>query len=322
MIHPSTRPVALLVVLITACKGDPKPTLVLDAATVSDRLESIGQDVPGCDVTGGASLSRVAPAVRGLRTLMRALPAGGPLMAGSGSTGACGGDLTVEFSHESGVTDYTLHFNDLCLTSADGNITVSGDVSGREIGTPSDAGPVIEAMEVATVGAVTITQNGQTTDIVVTGGRAEYGKPEAWAPGEPDAANPDVVTLDNATATYSSDGRTEYVTGLRYERTGGDVATVTVTQGQLGRTDEAFVTMATVEGDPIVVDLVAMQVQSGTVRLAGADDTELLVRPGETTGTLEFDLDGAPFASGLDCSAGRQPLVQAGVALIVALPIY
>ncbi|HMV65252.1 MAG TPA: hypothetical protein PKA64_00280 [Myxococcota bacterium] len=296
-------------IALTAC-GKDKATLVLDEATVTSRLEEIGRDVPGCDVSAGAELARVMAGVGAL-----------PVPDVSTVSGTCGGTLTVTSEHANGITDYTLVAASLCAGSADGDVVLDGTIQAREIGEPSDVGPVISAFELDSEGPIAIAQGGGTIDLEIDGIRAEYGKPAAWYPEEPDAANPDVTTVDEVRITFSSDGRTEVLRGLRVERTGGSGASLTITDGQLGREGEGFANLRTPPGEPLLIDTFGLSLSGGAIELDGAKDTVLRVTPGGS-GTLVFELDGAPFPTGLDCSVGRQPMVEVGMALLVSLPIY
>lgn len=294
--------------LLVAC-GGAHGTLVLDEATVSARLAEIGADVPGCDVTSGASAA------------LRQLTEPGPLRIDGGS-GPCGGTMSVSSEHVNGTTTYTVGFDQFCTSSADGNVTYQGTVVAVQEGKPTDNGPKISALEAHTDGPLVVAQNGQTIDITVDSVRTEYGVPDVWYPGAPDEANPDVTTVSHASAVFSSDGREEYVRDLVYTRAGVWDATYEVKGGQLGREGEDFVTIRTADGDPLVINVLGLQISSGTVEFGGADGTVLAVRPeGTTAGVMVMDLNDAPYAEGLNCAAGREPLVQFAMTLLTAVPI-
>jgi hypothetical protein len=295
-------PYLLAASALFGCKSD-KPTMVLDDALVSNRLELLDAELPGCRVGDPQS---PPPAV----------------FAGNGSTGTCGGDVAVDFTHESGITDYVVEFIQFCMTSPDGDLIVNGTVDAREVGTPSDSGPVISALEASTDGVVSVERGGETFDIEVTGLRTEYGLPATWAPDWPDETNPDETTIERASIRWS-DGTEDYVEGVRYQRTGGLQATVRIFEGKLGREGGDFVVIRTSEAEPLEVDMLGLGIAGGALEIQGAKDTLLVVRPhDEVTGAFDLELDGTPFPDGLDCSGGREPFLQAGLAIINALPVY
>ena len=295
------------VLFLVACGAH--GTLVLDEATVSARLAEIGADVPGCDVTSGAT------------TVLRQLTAPGPLRIDGGS-GPCGGTMSVSSEHVDGTTTYTVGFDQFCSSSVDGDVTYQGTVVAVQEGKPTDSGPKISALEVRTDGPLVVAQNGATIDIAVDSVRTEYGVPDVWYPGAPDDANPDVTTVSHASAVFSSDGREEYIRDLVYTRAGVWDATYVVKEGKLGREGEDFVTVRTADGDPLVINVLGLQITGGTVEFGGAEGTVLAVRPdGTTAGVMVMDLNDAPYAEGLNCSAGREPLAQFAMTLLTAIPI-
>jgi hypothetical protein len=185
----------------------------IDVAAVQTGLEETGAFAAVCHAApnpGSAvranlkteTLSKVVKHIReaSLRT--------GPIYRHLGSTpppdefGDCGGRITFSnYSHSNGVTTATLVFDSFCSISDDvgGNhITLDGDVSFVDTGTPSAFGPITTKIEADS-------PNGVTTDTETPGGTPlassklsfndfllQVGVPG----GEPTSSNPDRVSID------------------------------------------------------------------------------------------------------------------------------
>jgi len=331
MRHVRELMLALAVSALAAGCGD-KP-LVLDQATVDDRLDRLEEMVPNCESPDVATPTRaMRTAARqmqklseGARLLGKASGRLPPLlpMAGVGSSGSCGGTLDVTFEHGHGDTDYVLDFSGFCMSSDDGDIVLNGTVKGFEDGTPSDLGPVADSLEVSTDGPLEVVAEGNTMQVTLEGARTEYGNPAAGSPGAPDDENPNVTTVREASVVYVDfDEREDYIHDLRVERTGGTTATVRILDGVLGTRGEGRVDIRTPEGDPLVINLLGPTVTSGTIELQGADDTVMTLQPGAEPGMIDLTLNGAPFDRMADCSSARTPLVESVAAIFLALPIY
>jgi hypothetical protein len=296
----------LALVLLVACNGDPKPTLVLDEAVVADVLTTVTTVVPNCDV-GSTEAARTPPT--------------GPQYAGTGSTGACGGSLDVTFNHESGVTDYDVTLADLCLTGPQGDMTWSGGIAATEIGTPSDDGPIIKAFELSTVGDLTILTGGETVTASITDARADYGDPQPWYPGLATEAKPNVVEVDTIAVDLGGDAYT--LTGLRYEAVGEFMSTSIAVTGGLLEGPGGTVTVRTNDGAPLAIMVAGGAVTAGGLVLGGADDTEVVLTPVDgSIGVFDITVNGAAYPDRLDCVDAIGPTGALTVALMSALPIY
>lgn len=329
------------------------PLLVLDAAEVSSRLARIEAAIPTCTTTGapvdtGAgqdtdndtdavaaaqiSLGRrdltvmrglLAQATDAFKALSAARRAGldVQLIAGNGATGSCGGSLDVGYDHGDGTTVYTLVFADFCASGDVTDVTMNGTVVGKEIGTPSDDGPVISAFELDTEGPLAVAYDGGGFEVTATGVRSEFGNPSTWQPASPDADNPDVTRVRNVTFESSDPEIPDMVIrGLEWERP-GPARDIAITTGVVGARDDGHVRVSTPPGELLVID--PLRPVGGAVILEGADDTQVVARPvaGEAL-SFELEVEGAPFEQGLDCSETSGVGLEIGVALLGALPIY
>jgi hypothetical protein len=245
------------------------------------------------------------------------------MKAGVSTVGTCGGSLDVTFDHESGVTDYEAIMADYCVSGAEGDSVYNGTVVAKEVGNPSDNGPVIESLELSTVGAVTVTQGTQTLEITVEDVETDYGVPQEWEPGFPDEANPDRTKIGAIRVVYPSTGREDFVENLEIERSTGLPATVTILSGTSGTVGDDIANIRTAEGEPLILDVYNGTFQGGTLEIVGAKDTLVAVtpRPG-SPGVYDVTLDGVPYDQSIDCSNGEAPRSVAVQALLQALPVY
>jgi len=320
---------AILVLAACLSAGCGEKLLVLDEATLDERLDHVDAAVPLCESAPSGEASAARLVGEEWLVLAEELASGAgmpfpPLMPGNGSSGSCGGSLEVQYDHGNGDTDYVVTFADFCLSSADGDLVVDGTLEAFEDGKPSDFGPVVDSLELNTKGPLVITHGGETIEVTLDRARTEYGNPQAGSPGDPDAANPDVITVRSGTMVYvDHDDREDYVRDVRIERTGGTTATVTIVEGEAGTRGEGRVDIRTVEGDPLIVDIAGAAVTGGSVELLGADDTVVTLVPDPAQpGVVDITLDGEPFDRSADCTASRGPVIEAAIALLFALPIH
>ncbi|MBW1881657.1 MAG: hypothetical protein JRJ84_25135 [Deltaproteobacteria bacterium] len=323
---------ALAAALLLGGCGD--KLIVIDEAAADYRLDEIDASLPLCGAMDVGTPTRAMRSAVGqmqqfaryTRLLSGSKGRMPPMlpMAGVGSTGTCGGSLDVTFDHGGGDTDYVLAFNSYCMTSSDGDIVINGVVEAFEDGKPSPMGPVVDSLEMETDGEVEIVHNGETILATIRGDRTEYGIPAAGGPGIPDAENPNVRTLREASAVFvDHDNREDYIRDVRIERTGGTSATVTILEGEAGTKGVGRVDIRTAAGDPLVINVGGSRVVSGTVELLGADDTIMTLQPSCTQpGVIDITVNGAPYDQAADCSTALGPAAEAVVAMYNALPLY
>lgn len=286
-------------------KRDYGELLTIDKALVQDRIERLEAAVPACTATTAAA-----------RRTNR-LP-----VAGTGSTGSCGGAVAVDTAHDNGITDYTLDLDAYCMSGTDaGDVVVDGVVVGQERGTPSDAGPIIDSFSLETDGPLTVDHDGPDLEITIDGVVADYGLPAAWTPDTATAADPDVTTLDLLTVHFPGGEESDLLVGdLVVERV-GTPPQWTITEGALALEGEGYVQISTPPGEPFAFG--GVDTMSGSIVLTGADDTQLIITTSATTPmAVELELNGAPMAQGVDCSPALPFLVQGVAAAYLALPLY
>lgn len=322
--------VAVLAALFAGACNSSGKLLKIDEETLNSTLDHIDQSIPAC-TSGAASAARrhdtvglgeqIGLLMERLRQADFAARSQAPaytLIAGVGSTGSCGGSLNVDYSHESGITEYAVGMLDFCMATADGNLTVTGALNAKETGKPSDAGPVISAFDASSDGPIEVVTATDTISIVLDDAHTDYGVPAAWTPGVPDAENPDVTTVKSLTATFG-DGREDFVDHLRIERVGSP-SEVTVTEGDVGTRGDGYVRVRTPDGEPLVVQ--ALTPISGALEFQGAGDTVLTARPVGAQMVFDLELDGAAFPRGVDCAAIDGLKSEALTAFLMALPLF
>lgn len=286
-------------------KRDYGELLVIDEALVQDRLVRLEAAVPACTTTSSAARRA------------RQLP-----VAGTGTTGSCGGEVAVDTAHDNGITDYSIDLDAFCMSGTDaGDVVLDGIVEGQERGTPSDAGPIIDSFVLETEGPLTVDHDGPDMEITIDGVVADYGLPAAWAPDTATAADPDVTTLDLLTVHFPGGEESDLLVGdLVVERV-GTPPQWTITEGAVALEGEGYVQLSTPPGEPFTFG--GVEAMSGSLVLTGADDTTLVITPSASTPmAMELELNGAPMAQGVDCSPALPFLVQGVAAAYLALPLY
>lgn len=296
--------------------GGTADAMVLDAQSVRDHADRFAALFPGCTAVDGGVDSGVDSGVDTVSLPPTATP-----VAGTGSTGSCGGSLDVAYDHGDGDTTYDLLFNDFCVSSDSSEVTLNGQVVGFEDGTPSDVGPVVDRLTVDSQGPVTAAMADSTVEVEVTGVEITYGDPQAWEPGTPTADAPDVLTATRIVAAApGSDTPTMTLTGLQAERV-GDVPELSVLAGTLDVEGEGTLQVSTLPGQPLTLE--SFVLGGGVIVLEGADDAvlELHTVPDQPF-VLDFQLDGAPLDLALDCSEAGPVVLELLPALWAALPLY
>lgn len=302
---------ALFPLILSACAGpdddrdggaDLGPLLPLDVETVQARVLALDALLPGCTAAGAGTPTR--------------LP-----IAGQGAAGDCGGELVVDWEHGDGDTAYVLDFQSFCVSGGGDAVTLDGVVEGLESGTPSDDGPVIDALELAIPGTLAVAHPGGAIDVQLTRLRADYGVPAAWQPGTPTADAPDRTRVDDLIFAFpGTDHPDMRFTELEAERVGA-VPELTVVDGAVVLGEEGHVRIRTAPGAPVSVD--GLDGLTGTVEILGADDAVLEIEVG-AAGPLGFTgrIDGAELPVTMDCAEALPPGLQIYAALLSALPIH
>lgn len=297
----------------------------INATAVQDSVTWITTTVPGCKLnTGAASAASVAAVQEGvagasvvrqvMSVIAEAKKAGGgsfASMAVQQFAGDCGGSLNVSDVHANGITTYTYAFSNFC--SLDSTVSppqqtkVDGTMTAREIGTPSDSGPIVSAMEF-NANQLAVTAKDGTTTLTVNNARVAYGVPDTWSPGAPTASNPDRISIEQATVRFQEQNRIHTVSNFNastYESGGNSVTNIS--DGRYATTSHGYLNLAT--GQSIVMNVDGRWI-SGSLSLTGSDGIAVLVTPSSTKdGVMNIALNGQPIGAGLDCSGALGQVV-------------
>ncbi len=289
-------------ILVASLVGGCTSKVSWTEAKVDEELSQIEDNVPFCHVIeAGADVSA------------KAFPR---------ANGTCGGAISGTSEHDNGVTDYEILLEGYCLTTDDGDLVLDGVLRAREVGKPSDDGPIIDRLEGSTDGPVIIDHGGEITEFELQDGLVEYGLPEAWAPGVPTEDDPDLLSVKEFALTFP-DGSTTFVTDVEASRTGDMTLELTVTAGEFGVRGDYTSDLRTPEGEPLVFDLAYLNFGGSGAELQGKRGSVLTIIPEPLVpGRFDLELDGEPYKSSLDCSEGVVPVMTIGAALYTELPIY
>lgn len=256
--------------------------------------------------------------------------------------GPCGGSVTVTSDHADGSTDYQMAFSQYCMAVpapvamlsaersidgaatkvvADDELLIDGIVNARQVGKPSDFGPLVSELN-SSFKDLALTVGADRTVVSVDSAKTVYGTPFlSWLQPAPTEADPDKFSVSKVTMDFETRGTVDVVRSLSGTRWGPtDAAIVDINAGSYvrGETGEAF-NIAT--PSTIVVNIEQAEWVSGEVDLLGADNTGMTVAPGDSTGTYTVVLNGDATGSA-DCADGQEPLEHIVDLVVDQLPIY
>ncbi len=279
--------------------------------TVESTLARVADFVPGCSVSGSAArvaadgtgaFSAFAEAVGSQLNLKRALRTAPYTIPETTIPGSCAdnpGSIVMSGEHDNGDTSLSLVFNAFCAENdATGEqVIVDGSVSAFEDGTPSDTGPIVEAVDVDSPG-LTVESGGTSVTMTLSGLHYVFGVPD----GDPTAENPDVLTLTSLTVTDNTTGEVSQVTNLTIKTyDSGDSTVVIVDSGTMCLPDTGCVDIET--ETPFVMDADG-NVTSGSLLITGSDGNTVTVTADPTKpGAFAVAVNGSELeGTELDCS--------------------
>jgi hypothetical protein len=293
---------------------------VVDETSVNKSMVFVEETIPGCQMV---EATEIAAGVMGSRTISNQSGAlvslFNTLAAARNQTtenltsiaiepqiieGDCGGTMTITSAHLDGVTTVTLLCNNFCspdeTTDPPGEIKINGKLIVKEVGTPSDLGPVISKYTAATEGELTVVTDADQVSLTLNNFAYTFGSPGV-EPGVPTQSNPDQVTMGQLTVNFVTQNRVITIANLNatsYES--GDNDVIAMSSGRFSISDKGYVDVST--SQPLIMnsdgDLV-----SGEVVFEGANDNVVTVTSGGESGTFSLKLNGEPMDKGMDCSA-------------------
>lgn len=322
--------------LLTACGGSGGGGSSQSEITpdkVVTTLNDVGQVAANCSTTSAtnkASFTGAAKMMHNLITVSRSLAVeqkSTQLKVQSKVDGTCSGNpgsATVTSEHENGVTQYHLVFSNYCAQGPDGDTSYNGDLDAKEIGTPTDFGPMISELQMSMQdlevkpGGV----GGDTLLVTVKNARTSYGNPSTWAPDAPTSDSPDKTTVERVRIANTTRDEVHQIDGLKLDRVGGDNATVDITDGSYTNADGETVAIDTPVGQPIQVQISTGEISGGVVELVGANDTTAEIMPVPGTLQINVEVNGEPVDTSLNCDKAEQPVAETINLLLQQLPIY
>lgn len=324
----TTVPLAVAIA-ITACGGGGggggAAKAVISEESLENAVGNISETTPYCTpdssytqaarslMSSTAKIADVADTVRIASESGPAPKATSYIYDVSGNCATAPGKFVVDYSHSSGTTTTEIDFQDYCVTGSEGETYYDGVVKTREIGTSTDSGPRISALEMSTDGPVVVQPGGEPTiAVTITGGKTTYGTPATWTPGVPTESAPDRTSITKVTAieTTATETRTHTLSNISLKRTGSlENASLEVTAGQYRGPEGKVVDVRTVAGDPARVNVETGEFLSGSIVLVGAENTEAVITPGSTSRSVSVQVnDGAVREDAVACDEAEEPV--------------
>lgn len=299
---------------------------VISTTTVNDALGWFENTVPGCRRTGVAGVTSAAASninnisalseiyallnnAKSVSGLGRVAPA-----AAQTFTGDCGGTMVLDSVHLSGDTTYTFAFNNFCSTDTTASppeqSIMHGTMTVVEDGTPGSSGPTVSGMEAST-NSLRVVSGGQAVNVALSKAKLDYGVPGTWDPGTPTASNPDRLSVSQATINYETQGKTHTVRNVSASvHESGANQVMTIASGQFVTSTHGTLNIAT--SQPLVINSDTGVMSSGALNITGSDGGVVTIAAsGASDAKLTVTVNGAPIATGLNCS-GAQGLLGAG----------
>ncbi len=297
----------------------------LSETSVQSAVDNIDSYVPGCEAVGATPLAFADPsaasgAIIELVDLFRLAAERATdeadvrtlaLTAIGGQTleGDCGGTAEISSNHESGTTTFSVSFNNFCMEdseSSSGQTELAGNLTLKEIGTPTDFGPSISRVTAAAP-SLTVVSDGETTTLSLGELSYNYGTPGV-TPGTPTQASPDRITIDRVTIDYVSQDKRHSLSNLSANtwEAGTDMV-VDIASGRYDTTSSGYVDIST--DSPLVLDIDGV-LTGGSLNLSGADGTVTITPSPAGVDIFDVAVDGQSLDTAVDCSSGGGLLSQ------------
>lgn len=218
--------------------------------------------------------------------------------------GDCGGTVRARSSHSDGVTTIGFTFNNVCIgVPGVETFTLDGDLTWKEVGTPSDVGPVIDKVTLdSNLLSLTETVNGtsETTEVAFSNIEYIFGTPGV-IPGDPTEAAPDLLNVGTLLIKNGDSGAVVKLEDLAASIAGNDLGDtiIEITGGRYFMPTAGYVEIATVEGDPLVINELGA-LTGGSLVLTGTDG-EVTVTP-QANGMIDIAVNGNPLGTTVNCA--------------------
>ncbi len=302
--------------IIAGCSGgsgSSSSASVFSEEKVEDTITDIDSYFPGCTSksTVLAAASGVVELADGPGPLYKVIKLmaqrGEPKISTAGYmpaytqeiSGDCGGSISYDYEHASGVSTSNFIFNNFCADDSANNgsaTTLDGDLMYRVNGVPGDYGPVLSSTT-TTANSLAVDSGGDVTSYSFSNLTYTYGTPSENPPA-PTAANPDTITLTSASFQFGSLSKTHTLTNTNMTIvSAGEGIEMSINAGRYSSSSSGYMDISTTS--PLIIDGNG-DITDGTIVLAGQEGTITLdVQPG---GDIDVSLDGEQMNQGVDCS--------------------
>ena len=215
------------------------------------------------------------------------------------------GYYTKVGTHDEGVDDVVYTFVNYCLGDDVDSLTLNGVADVKNVGVPSDSGPIPQSVELSTgsegLQAVeksaegTYTHVAKLDDFVYTYGNGDEGAL---------IDNPSTMTADLLSVTDGRSSETFTVSNVgitTYYSDASDTPDVVLDIDNVTYTDPDTGTVSVSTGTPIVVNDAGVMV-SGTIEVQGSNDAVLMMTPSTSVeNSFDVTFDGESLGV-MDCS--------------------
>jgi len=220
------------------------------------------------------------------------------------------GSLTITGTHEDGVDDMSYVFDNYCLGDDVENLTMDGTADLKDVGTPSDDGPIPQYIELSTgssgISAVETTADGGPYTHVVTITDGVFTNANGFDSATAEDQNG--LSADLVSVVDGRSGETFTVTNADISAYGTDTTDVyTIKSITYTDPDTGSVTVSTT---PIVVNADGVMTE-GVITVSGANGTSMsmtLDPEVDNTFNVVFDGETVGVMNCADLASGELPL--------------
>jgi len=313
------------------------PQAEITAERVGNRIDTSIANVANCEKsTGNRMISSInTQQLQDILAVSRSLSDSSSQKAKrvtvrpSADVGSCAGNpgsVSVTSEHGNGDTRYELDFNAYCTTGPEGDTVITGTLVSTEDGTPTDAGPMISALDLSTsdlqMQYKDETGQSQTALVSISGARTSYGVPGIRGSETPTVDDPDVTTVKTVKVDIETAGEVHTLNDLSVSRYGNSTATVSIQDGSYVTPTGDSVDISTGEGKPLTIDVSSGEVTAGEVVLSGSNSTTAVIAATSGSRVMEVSVDGVALSEDIDCSNTDAAVKEVVGLLLSRLPIY
>jgi len=318
---------ALVFTVFTGCggggssSGTTSPTAELTSASAQTLAINAAEALPGCSFVSDSVVTSASPAFAVIyQSAIKEVVDDSQSSASTKSVtvrlttidesteGSCPTDpgyYTKVGTHDEGVDDVVYTFVNYCLGDEVDSVTLNGVADVKNVGEPSDSGPIPQYVELSTG-----TDGLQATEKSAEGSFTHIAKLDdfvyTYGNGD-DGATADQPSSMTANLLSVTDGRSGEVFSVSnvgistYYGDSSDTPDVVIDIDSVTYTDPDTGTVTVSTGTPIVVNDAGVM-ESGTIEVTGSNDAVLVMEPSSTIeNSFDVVFDGESLGV-MDCS--------------------